>query len=524
LNRKSSIQSTAIPLAQQTKELEKLIDWIKDDWLLKIGAFFLIIGFGWLATYAFLNDFIGPMGRISLGIIFGTSSILLGYWRMRNYPVQGSVFLVLGSTVILLTVFAARTVYGFFTPFSALTLMFLSTAFVAFASVIYHRRSLSLFSLIFAGIAPLLTNSSQADYVALFAYLFVVILGAIWIVYLTGQKELTLASLLIVSFYSMPHIFRSIWSSSSSADIQVLLLFAYAFVTLFFLTNILGILKSRGENILFNLISAAGNGLFLVVWIMSAVQDEWKSLVIVAWAIIFIVGAFIVFKSMQKREPFFVYAGIGASMLVAATSAELEGSTFVIAYTIETAIIPFIVYSILRDIKIAERTTLLFAGPMLLSLESISSFAWMNSVLHRDFFVLFVLGSCLFGLGMLFLPFVSKIDSKESKLLNALLLIFGSIYLYLLLWLSLGAAFSHHSISIVISLIIYTFIGLMAYFYGLKIGKKGVSLYGGVLIGFVVARLLLIDVWSMNLGDRIIVFFIVGTLLISTAFLRRKSI
>lgn len=38
----------------------------------------LLIGFGWLTTYAFLNNWIGPMGRIALGIIAGSLFILLG--------------------------------------------------------------------------------------------------------------------------------------------------------------------------------------------------------------------------------------------------------------------------------------------------------------------------------------------------------------------------------------------------------------------------------------------------------------
>ena len=50
------------------------------------------------------KQLIGPMGRITLGIIAGSLFILLGYWRIKDYINQGSVFLVLGSTVLLLTV------------------------------------------------------------------------------------------------------------------------------------------------------------------------------------------------------------------------------------------------------------------------------------------------------------------------------------------------------------------------------------------------------------------------------------
>src|SRR3989338_7209454 len=122
---------------------------------------------------------------------------------IKEYLNQGGVFLVLGSTTILLTIFAAREIYGFFTPFSALSVMFLSTAFVAFVSVMYKSRSLAIASLVLAGIAPLLTDAPSTNYVQLFSYLFVVILGAIWIVALTGRRELTTVALLLIAVYSV---------------------------------------------------------------------------------------------------------------------------------------------------------------------------------------------------------------------------------------------------------------------------------------------------------------------------------
>jgi hypothetical protein len=40
----------------------RFFEWIKEDWLMKLGALLLLIGFGWLASYAFLHNWIGPHG------------------------------------------------------------------------------------------------------------------------------------------------------------------------------------------------------------------------------------------------------------------------------------------------------------------------------------------------------------------------------------------------------------------------------------------------------------------------------
>lgn len=512
-------KSATIPSAEPTGPTtsEKFVAWLKEDWLMKLGAMLLLIGFGWLTTYAFLNNWIGPMGRIALGVVAGALFILLGWWRIKKYVHQGGVFLVLGSTTILLTIFAAREIYDFFTPLSALIVMFLSTAFVALASVRYNNRALALASLILASIAPLLTNAPTTDYVGLFSYLFVVTLGAIWIVALTGRRELTTAALVMITLYSLPHL-----SSFTSADKGTLLLFAYAFAAVFFLTNTAGILKLKDKEIIPDLVTAAGNGLFLLSWIMIAAQDEWKSLIISAWMIVFAVGAFLIFRITQRREPFYIYAGVGIAMLAAATSAELKGATLTIAYAIESGIISLIAYAILRDIKIAERISLLLIGPVILSVASITSRAWLTSVIHKDFFVLLILALTFMGLGVFFLRRVKEVEDKEPKQLNAILLVVGSAYAYILLWLSLHAGLTNDNTAVMVSLVVYTIIGLICYFYGLANGKNGLRLYGGTLVGFVVGRLILVDVWRMEIAGRIVTFFLIGALLVSTAFLGRK--
>jgi uncharacterized membrane protein len=497
--------------------LDKFVEWLKDDWLLKLGALFLLIGFGWLTTYAFLNNWIGPMGRIALGIVAGSLFLMFGWHRIKTYINQGGIFLILGSTTILLTIFAAREIYDFFNPTIALSVMFLSTVFVALASVKYNSQALSLGSLILAGVAPLLTNSPSPDYISLFAYLLVIILGVIWVVAITGRRALITAALLLVTFYSVPQF---LFPASQNKDI--LLLFAFAFTAVFFLSSIQGIFKMKDEDVMPDILTASGNGLFLLAWIMNAAPDEWKSLIISAWMIVFAVGAFAMFKISQKREHFFIYAGLSIAMLATATAAELEGSALVIAYAIECGVIDLTAYLILKDIKIAERLSVLFAVPIFLSIASIASPAWAAGIIHKDFFVLLIVGLSLFGLGWLYILKVYKFMADDQQHWNKWMVIVGSLYFYIILWLSLHVVLDEDT-AVMVSLVIYTIVGLFIYFYGLANKKNNPRIYGGVLLGFVIIRLLLIDVWKMELAGRIVTFFLVGALLVSTAFIGKKK-
>ena len=500
---------------------DNFIEWFKKDWILKLGALLLLIAFGWLVTYAFLNNWIGPMGRIVIGITAGASILLLGWWRVQKYTHQGGIFLVLGSTIILISIFAARELYDFFTPLSALFVMFLSTAFVALMSVKYKIRWLSLISLALAGVAPLLTNDPSTNFIMIFAYLFVVIIGTIWIVAVTERRELTFAALLLVSLYSVPHFFSSPWA----VDKELLLLFAYAFTALFFFTNTLGILKLQGKDIISDLVTAAGSGIFLLAWIMFIVKDEWKSLTIAAWMMVFSVGAFIIFKITQRKEPFYVYAGVSVIMLVAATFVQFKGAPLTIVYTIESAIISIIIYYVLKNIRIAEQASLFLFLPVILSIKSIIIMFENrnNDILSEDFFVLLILGITFLGLGTFFWLKRKANGEKLISEITSSLLVGGSAYLYLLLWLSLRAAFENNDLAAMISLVVYTIIGIATYLYGKTRERKMFLFYGAGLLGVVVLRLLLVDVWNMELTGRIITFFLIGILFISTAFLGRKK-
>lgn len=512
------IKVTASPVQNGPSAFDRFTDWLKDDWPLKFGVLLLIIGFGWFTTYAFVNNWIGPMGRIALGIVAGAIFLILGSWRIKNFLHQGGAFLVLGSTTILLTIFAAREIYDFFTPMVALTVMFLSTAFVAFVSTKYNNRELALASLILAGIAPLLTNAPATDYIGLFTYLLVVILGAIWITAITGRRELTTAALILVAFYSLPHLI-----GFARADRGTLLLFAYMLASLFFLTNISSLIKSKDQNITADVITAIGNGIFLLSWISVGAPDEWKSLIISAWMVVFVAGAYLIHRFNNKKEAFYTYAGLGIAMIAAATSAELDGASLTIAYAIESGAVSLIIYKILKDLRVASQTSLLLLGPAFLSLSSLTSQAWTTGVVHKDFFVLLIMSVILFIIGLFFWDRSRQAPDPEVLGVGPAFIIGGSLYAYALIWLSSHAVLFNDDTAVIISLFVFTVVAIVAYFWGKVAENNTVRMYGATVLGCVIVRLFLVDVWKMALAGKIVTFFLLGTLLVSTAFIGRKK-
>jgi uncharacterized membrane protein len=458
-----------------------------------------------------------------MGIVGGALILILGFWRANKFIRQGSVFLVLGSTIIILTTFAAREIYDFFNPLSALLIMFSSATFVALSSLKYKSEHLSFASLILAAIAPLLVNAPSPEYTVLFAYLFVVTLGTLWVVALTGWRTLVTTALVIIAVYSFPHL-----SPYSGADRQVLLLFAYAFSALFFAASSLGILRQKNEGKADprpDLLTAGGTGLFLLAWIYFVATKEWQVLIIVAWMIVFAIGAFNIFRLTGKKNAFYTQASVSILYLAVATAIQIGANNIpllTMTYTIEATLLAVFVYIINQNRLLAEKISSLMIGPALLSLGSIFSVSWRNGVIHQDFSVLFLLAITLGGLGLFFWS-LAKQDGKKSETGN-IFMVAGSIYAYLLLWLSLhSGANSGNDTSTMIALVVYTIIGLVTYVQGQNPNKKALRYYGSVLLAFVVGWLLIVQIWGMGLPDRIITLLLIGALLASTAFIGRSS-
>lgn len=490
--------------------------WLKKDFLMKLGALFLLMGMGWFVSYAFMNNWIGEAGRILLGLLTGVAVLILGAWRIRKYEHQGAIFIVLGSSTVLLTVFAARTLYGFFTPTLALLLMFVTVLFVTFVSLRYERNSLALAGLILAGIAPYFTASPTSLVIEQFLYLFVIVLGTLWIVFFTGWRNLTLTALIIVFLETLPFIERS-------EDSTIVLLWVFLFVAIFFVANIVSIIRVAGTALSKpHLLTAFGTAIFLILWVFGVAPEEWQSLLFVAWMLVFSFGSYIVYMTTRERIPFYVYGGTSVALLAAATTAELSGAVLTIVYVFEVAVLVIIAEAINLEQRVVNTLSILFAVPMALSLQNIGAQSWSTGILHEDFFVVLLCGLVLALVGLFVYEKSNREEtfSESGKMCGSTLIIFGILYGLTLIWLTLHALLSE-DIATMCSLVIYTILGLAILFKGRARDNKELTVAGWALLALVVVRLLLVDVWAMDLFGRIITFLSIGVLLVSTAFMGR---
>ncbi|MFM2424249.1 MAG: putative rane protein, partial [Candidatus Parcubacteria bacterium] len=131
------------------------------------------------------------------------------------------------------------------------------------------------------------------------------------------------------------------------------------------------------------------------------------------------------------------------------------------------------------------------------------------------FAVLLLIGTVLFGVGY---QLTSRGDDTNT---DVTLITVGALYYLTLIWLFFHTLLGDQ-LGTAVSLVTYTVIGLGLYIGGIKTSDEYARLFGAMIVGGVVVRLMLIDIWELELIFRIVAFFVIGVLLLGTAFIKKQ--
>lgn len=481
--------------------------WIKEDWLVKLGAFLLLLAAGWFASFAIDNNWIGPIGRITLGIFFGTAMMGFGWMRMRSFVKQGAVFLIVGASIAMMTLMAGRVLYDFFTSLTVLVLTFTLALFVSSASIVYKRNSISLAGLILGSLAPIFAGTIINASIMTMLYISMIIIAHIWFTWKISYKPLHVVSVLVILVYTF-----IIGVTAVPADHSTLLFLINSIVTLIFVNISAHIVRNKSKHLAPELFSLVVGTLVLVSWILMAGADHLQSIMLMGWTIAFVTASYILTRLTKNFTVFYIYSAVGVALLFTATTIELQGPALIIALTAEAAILPWLVQSITKNITSAKRASVLLVIPAIYGIESVMPYRFTGD----DAVTLSALVIASATTGFLFF----KNKDNRNKAVYVTWFSIASAYLYVLLWNWLRATDLEYSVATGIALVIYATIGLVTYIMGRMKDHKVLLWYGSIMIGLVIVRLLLIDIWQLTLIPRIITFFIIGLLFMSTVFLK----
>ncbi len=163
----------------------------------RIGVLILIVGIAFFLRYAFENAWIGPTGRVVIGLVLGLGLLLLGRRLHRgDYrgPAQGLVALGLGT--LYLSGYAAHAVYGLAPPVVAFGFLALVTTLGVVLALDQDARAIALLASLGGFLAPVILSTGRDVAVPLFVYLAILDAGILAAAYWRRWTELAVVSFL----------------------------------------------------------------------------------------------------------------------------------------------------------------------------------------------------------------------------------------------------------------------------------------------------------------------------------------
>jgi uncharacterized membrane protein len=291
-----SVPPNPVAIASASHGSRDLESRIGSHWLNRIGIAAVLIGVSYFLKYAFDNNWIGPAGRVAIGLLAGLVVVVWSEtFRRRGYQIFSYSLKAVGIGVLYLSLYAAFQVYALIPSGVAFIMMFAVTATTAVMAWAQDAEILAAFALIGGFSTPLMLSTGQNREVALFAYVALLDLGALALVILKPWRRLLVLS------YAGTLVLYVGWYSSfyDLTQLRVTVGFATMFFAIFAVAPLLARPAQKGtlsDSVppLVAVVNAAGY--FLQIYVMFEAIDSKDT----AWFALALAALYI-FLSRQAR-------------------------------------------------------------------------------------------------------------------------------------------------------------------------------------------------------------------------------
>jgi uncharacterized membrane protein len=168
---------------------------IGSHWLNRIGIAALLIGISYFLKFAFDSNWIGPAGRVTIGLLAGIAMVAWSErFRTRGYMAFSYSLKAVGVGAMYLSVWAAFQVYALIPNSVAFVMMLAVTGATAAMAWAQDAQILAAFALTGGFSTPILLSTGQNREVALFAYVAILDLATLVLVRFKPWRRLLVMS------------------------------------------------------------------------------------------------------------------------------------------------------------------------------------------------------------------------------------------------------------------------------------------------------------------------------------------
>jgi uncharacterized membrane protein len=321
------------------KNSEDVEEVIAGRWLNYVGILALALAVSFFLKYAFDNNWIGPGGRVTLGLIAGSLLYPLGQ-RLFNkgYEFYSEGITALGAAILYLSVWAGWHYYHLFAQSSAFPMMIVITAVTAIVAVMRNSERLAFLAAVGGLLTPILVSTGQNAETVLFGYLVILGAGMLGISWRKDWKSLPPLQFIATVVY--------FWSWYADFYTKNELNETVAFATLFFaLFAVLPFIRSSRQGQMgaeeIGMVLLNATQILVALRQMLWPEDRWG-------LTFFLVGLAVVHLAAERAVPRnqarastvarMLYAGLALTFLTLTIPIRLEGKWITIAWAVEGAV------------------------------------------------------------------------------------------------------------------------------------------------------------------------------------------
>jgi len=190
------------PAPTASYDTQSLESRVGSQWFNRIGILAILIGMAWFLKLAIDNHWIGPLGRVLIGLISGAALILWSErFRAKGYVAFAYSLKAVGSGTLYLSLWAAFSLYHLVPAPVAFLAMIAVTAFNGYLAWIQDAELLALYAIVGGLSSPLLVSTGENHEVTLFSYLLMLDVAVLILVILRPWSRLLFGAFLGTVFF-----------------------------------------------------------------------------------------------------------------------------------------------------------------------------------------------------------------------------------------------------------------------------------------------------------------------------------
>ncbi|MCH2311789.1 MAG: DUF2339 domain-containing protein [SAR202 cluster bacterium] len=504
------------------------------NWFAVIGSIILAIGIGFFIKAAF-DLWIGPTGRIIIGIVAGICMIGISEYASKRFPDWAYGICGGGLAILYIAVYASFGFYQLIDPIPVFIALLFVVLFGGSMALRHDSKVIAFISIIGAFITPVLMKTEIREYIYLgIVYILLIDIG---IVALASRKKWQWYTLLgLIGSYVVGGLIASELPDSDVIYSQlglsgVFLIFIVATV----IHNVYN--RSKPDNFDFSLIIAnAGIFFGLTMSNLAESYEQWLGLSTILLSLLYAVIGIIALRNNNTPKLIsFCFLGVSLIFITVFIPVQLTGAWITVAWSTQAAVVIGIGMKF-KDSKIRIGGLAVLAAAIIHAL-AFDTFAedinWFGTgsdttpILNYRFFAFII---CILACYIsAYIYMIKRNLAKEWEKYIGVVLFAAATFLSI--WIGTAEIVDYFSSEEAKQLTITLFWAIYALFLilaGIRVRKqlvvspKLMTALGALLLAVPIAKLFIHDVFLLETTYRLAAFIILGPLLILTGLAYRK--